>query len=52
VTINSIRITHEDQRYKIVIDFKNGDEITSYCEELKDVQEKIERLIRKGNGKL
>lgn len=52
MTINAIRITHEDDRYKIVIDFKNGDEITGYCDELKDVQDKIEELIRKAKGKL
>jgi 3-dehydroquinate synthase class II len=52
VTINTIRITRDDQRYKIVIDFKNGDEITGYCDELKDVQDKIEELIRKAKGKL
>mgnify|MGYP001435504288 CR=1 FL=1 len=52
MTINTIRITREDQRYKIVIDFKNGDGITGYCDELKDVQAKIEKLIRKAKGEL
>lgn len=51
--VSEIHITNEnDGRLKIHITFIDDVDITLYCEELKDVEQIIEKAIRKVKGKL